>query len=79
LQPLGVTDMPANTYRSYLLRMWKEVPGDDYRASLQDIITSECHNFSTLAALINFLRSKNEPCEFPVESRFEVEMSELNL
>jgi hypothetical protein len=69
--------MPANTYRSYLLRMWKEVPDDDYRASLQDIITSECHNFSSLAALITYLSSKNEPSEFKVESRFEVGMSEL--
>lgn len=68
--------MPANLYRSYLLRMWKEYQDDDYRASLQDIITCECHNFSSLAAMVAFLRSKNEPCEFQVERLFEVEMSE---
>ena len=68
--------MPAHHYHSYLLRMWKEYQDDDYRASLQDIITSECHNFSSLAAMITFLRSNNEPCDFMIEKPFEVEMSE---
>jgi len=56
--------------------MWKEYQDEEYRASLQDIITCECHNFSSLAAMVAFLRSKNEPCEFQVERLFEVEMSE---
>jgi hypothetical protein len=70
--------MPANQYRSYLLRMWKEMPEDDYRASLQDIITSECYNFSSLAAMINFLRSNQEPCEAKVERPYEVGMQEFS-
>ena len=68
--------MPPDCYRSYLLRMWKEYHEDDYRASLQDIITSECHNFSSLAAMLTFLRSKNEPYDFKLEKTFEVEMRE---
>ncbi len=68
--------MPANLYQSYLLRMWKEVQDEDYRASLQDIITCECHNFSSLAAMVAFLRSKNETSEVQVERLFEVEMVE---
>lgn len=70
--------MPANQYRSYLLRMWKEMPEDDYRASLQDIITSECHNFSSLAAMIKFLRSNAESSEIKVERPYEVGMKEFN-
>ena len=56
--------------------MWKEYHEDDYRASLQDIITSECHNFSSLAAMLTFLRNKNEPYDFKLEKTFEVEMRE---
>lgn len=68
--------MPPNYYRSYLLRMWKEYQDEDYRASLQDTITSECHNFPSLAAMLAFLRSKNEPSDFKVKQPFDVEIRE---
>jgi len=48
-------------YHSYLLRVWKEFQDDDYRVSLQDVVSCESHHFSNLSALMNFLQSNSEP------------------
>ena len=54
--------MKANNpvYQSYLLRMWRESAEGEWHASLQDVATSECRNFATLAALFEFLSGEGE-------------------
>lgn len=46
------TNLP---YKSYLLRMWKETVEGDWRVTLQDVATGECHHFSDLAMMFVFL------------------------
>jgi hypothetical protein len=47
-------------YRSYLFRTWKETERGEWRASIQDVVTNECHLFSSLDALFNFLKEQTE-------------------
>jgi hypothetical protein len=42
-------------YQSYLLRLWCEADGDEWRASLENVVTHECHNFPNMSALFEFL------------------------
>jgi hypothetical protein len=43
-------------YHSYLLRLWRvKEDGDDWRASLEDVVTGELHGFTDLATLIQYL------------------------
>jgi hypothetical protein len=56
-------------YQSYLLRLWKEQVESDWRASLQEVVTGECHYFSNLQALFTFLESQSDP---PFPRHFEV-------
>jgi len=53
--------MMPRFYHSYLLRVWKELQDDEYRVSLQDVVSCESHHFSNLNALMTFLQSSNEP------------------
>ena len=48
----------AARYHSFLLRMWRDDFEGDWRASLQDVKSGECHYFASLEAMINFLISK---------------------
>jgi hypothetical protein len=49
-------------YQSYLLRLWRESNDGDWRASLQNIATGKCVNFSSMAALCAHLEDcANEP------------------
>jgi hypothetical protein len=43
---------------SYLLRIRKSDPADDYRASIQDVITTETIQFADIQSLLNFLAKK---------------------
>jgi hypothetical protein len=47
----------AETYFSYLLRLWREDRNDEriWRASLESAQTGEQHNFNTLSDLFGFL------------------------
>jgi len=47
-------------YQSYLLRMWRESVNGEWRASLQNVATSECQNFADLEALFAYLRDEAE-------------------
>lgn len=47
-------------YKSYLLRMWRESLEGEWRASLQDVVTCENHNFPTIAALMEYLAVENK-------------------
>jgi hypothetical protein len=41
--------------RSYLLRLWQEVPGGSERALLQDVLGGEPRGFSSLESLFAYL------------------------
>jgi len=44
-------------YHSYLLRLWRvKEDGEDWRASLEDVVTGELHGFTDLAKLIAYLK-----------------------
>jgi hypothetical protein len=45
-------------YQSYLLRLWCEKDGADWRATLENVATHECHNFSNLISLFEFLHNQ---------------------
>lgn len=42
-------------YQSYLLRLWRESIDGEWRASLQNIATGKCVNFSSMAQLCAYL------------------------
>ena len=45
------------TYRSYLLRLWREgLVGEPWRASLQSAATGERQGFASLDGLFDFIR-----------------------
>ena len=49
------------TYRSYLLRMWREGQADEpWRASLQSAVTGERQGFASLDDLFGYIRSQVE-------------------
>lgn len=45
-------------YQSYLLRLWRETPPGEWRASLQDVSTGNCHYFATLELLFTYLQQR---------------------
>ena len=47
-------------YKSYLLRMWRESLEGEWRASLQDVVTSESQNFPDITALVEYLVVENK-------------------
>jgi hypothetical protein len=40
--------------------MWRESVNGEWRASLQNVATSECQNFADLEALLAYLRDEAE-------------------
>jgi hypothetical protein len=54
-----VTDQPDphNQY-SFLLRIWKDSPEGNWRASLKDLITLENNHFSDIGVLCDYLCKK---------------------
>ena len=42
-------------YQSFLLRMWRESPEGEWRATLQEVKTGNCHHFANLEDLMKFL------------------------
>jgi hypothetical protein len=53
----------GSTYRSYLLRLWQEAPGDADRAVLQDVVGGETRGFPSLESLFAFFRTLRVPSE----------------
>lgn len=47
-------------YQSYLLRIWKEGPDLDWRASVQEIASGETRHFASLDGLLEFLHCQTE-------------------
>jgi hypothetical protein len=54
--------MKAGTriYQSYILRIWQDQPGGDWRSSLTDTRTQECTAFPNLSELFAFLIQATE-------------------
>lgn len=48
-------------YQSYLLRIWRESTDGEWRASLQNVVTGECHNFPNLQAMFDYLEQQPTP------------------
>jgi hypothetical protein len=53
----------GSTYRSYLLRLWQEAPGDADRVLLQDVVGGETRGFPSLESLFVFFRTLRVPSE----------------
>jgi hypothetical protein len=47
----------GSRYRSYLLRLWQETPGDADRVVLQDVVSGEWRGFSSLESLFAYLNA----------------------
>jgi len=47
-------------YQSYLLRIWKEEPDGEWRASLQNVASGECRNYANLNELNDYLSQQAE-------------------
>ena len=53
---------PSRTaYQSYLLRLWCEAEKGEWRATLEDVATGECHHFPNMALLFAFLNNQTLP------------------
>ncbi len=48
-------------HKSYLLRIWRDSLDGEWRASLQDVVTCENQNFSTVSSLLDFLSHETRP------------------
>jgi hypothetical protein len=53
----------GSTYRSYLLRLWQEAPGDADRVLLQDVVSGATRGFPSLESLFAFWRTLRVPSE----------------
>lgn len=59
----AIMKIGSGYYKSYLLRMWRESLEGEWRASLQDVVTCENHNFPNMAALMDYLAVENQKYE----------------
>jgi hypothetical protein len=48
---------PAD-YHSYLLRLWRDIPQQPWRASMQCTATGEFHHFASHEHLFDFLQAQ---------------------
>ena len=53
----------GSRYRSYLLRLWQEAPGDADRVVLQDVVGGETRGFPSLESLFVYLDAAREQVE----------------
>jgi hypothetical protein len=64
-------------YLSYLLRIWREGSHGEWRASLQNIATGECHSYASPGELFEYLKTQFET---PVHPRTALKAAgEINL
>ncbi len=52
--------MSPDDYRAYMLRLWRGDSASPWRAQLENPSTGELHSFSSLEALMFFLRVSRE-------------------
>ena len=61
-----------SNYFSYLLRVWKDSVDGEWHASLQDVISGECHHYPTLYELyVNLWELTSENVNHPDRNLFE--------
>jgi hypothetical protein len=59
-------------YFSYLLRIWKDSVDGEWHASLQDVVSGECHHYPTLYELyVNLWELTSENVNHPQRNPFE--------
>ena len=59
-------------YFSYLLRIWKDSVDGEWHASLQDVISGECHHYPTLYELyVNLWELTSQEGNKPQRNPFE--------
>ncbi|HBY09357.1 MAG TPA: hypothetical protein DEH22_16840 [Chloroflexi bacterium] len=52
----------ANSYQSYIVRMWRENSMGEWRASISDIDTGELRHFPNITTLLAYICQKtNQP------------------
>ena len=62
-------------YRAYLLRLWREVPGQPWRVLLQDASTLERYGFQDLDHLMVFLNNQIDGEDASLRITQEIEES----
>lgn len=62
----------ARNYQSFILRIWQEQPGGDWRSTLTDTRTQECTAFATLTELFAFLMQTTENLSTKTPSIHEI-------
>lgn len=66
-----------SNYFSYLLRVWKDSVDGEWHASLQDVISGECHHYPTLYELyVNLWELTSENVNPPDRNLFETFMKQ---
>ena len=61
-----------SNYFSYLLRVWKDSVDGEWHASLQDVISGECHHYPTLYELyVNLWELTSQEGNKPERNPFE--------
>ena len=69
-RPDSMHDQNKN-YFSYLLRVWKDSTDGEWHATLQDVVSGECHHYPTLYELyVNLWDLTNENVNHPERDPF---------
>jgi hypothetical protein len=55
----------ANSYHSFLVRLWQEYPHAPWRAAVQSVQTGETVGFADLQSLFAFLHAQTEAASDP--------------
>jgi len=55
LRPVAVQSTDLDRYRSYLVRLWREAPGDPWRCQVRCVGRGRERRFAGLAELFEFL------------------------
>lgn len=60
----------SSTYQSYLLRLWREKPGESWRAMLESSSSNVRYSFADMEDLFSFLRNQTEQ-EEPLDNEMD--------
>lgn len=58
IEPRAAVSADPGRYRSYLVRLWREAPGEPWRCHLHSVGTGQERRFATLARLFEFLEAE---------------------
>jgi len=60
----------SSTYQSYLLRLWREKPGESWRAMLESSSGNVRYSFADMDSLFSFLKNQTEQTE-PLDNELD--------